>query len=429
MKHLPKLLFFLLLLLYPLFSFFVHLGTGLHPNYAFGLICIVFLIYRLISIYREGINLRVPYYLILFGVFTIYAIFSNILASDELEVEGVFKYFYSNPFFLTLIAFLIVENTSFPKKWIKWATTVLVITLVLAATVSLIQIYDPLFFNYNADLIQGLSYERLEEYYRNNPDESSGNVSRFFKDYRLSIYSYITQISVGMDTIAIFSLLIALKSNNWLRSAILIIATALVSFLSSSRWIMLNFLIVASQTIWTGRDKAMNIFKYGLYGIILILLMVPLMKFGGIDIQRFTQDRLLSNSATTRIYAFEVFGKVFPDQPILGTGGVDTPKMERLIQGRTSQIHVGYLKLFYYYGLVGGILYLSFLASLLSHLWKRARRSNYWGGFFAIVAFAIANFTLVELDLFYHGLLLALIFSNHFYRMEDSNYSLTGLKL
>ncbi|MEX0287525.1 MAG: O-antigen ligase family protein, partial [Flavobacteriaceae bacterium] len=406
MKHLPKLLFFLLLLFYPLFSFFVHLGSGLHPNYAFGLICFVFLAYRLLIIYRDGSNLNVPYYLVLFAIFTTYAIFSNIIASDELEVEGVFKYFYSNPFFLTLIAFLIVENTVFPKRWIKWASNILVGILILAAAVSVIQVFDPLFFNYNADLVGGLSYDRLEEYYRNNPEESSGNVSRFFKNYRLSIYSYITQISVGMDAIAIFSLLIALKSKTWLRSAALIAAAALISFLSSSRWIMLNFLVVASQIVWTAKNKVSSLIKYGLFGIAIILLMIPLLKFSGIDIERFTQDRLLSNSANTRIYAFEVFGKVFPDQPILGTGGVDTPKMERLIQGRTSQIHVGYLKLFYYYGLLGGILYLSFLVSMLVRLWKIGQRTGYWGGFYAILAFAIANLTLVELDMFYHGIIL-----------------------
>ena len=97
--------------------------------------------------------------------------------------------------------------------------------------------------------------------------------------------------------------------------------------------------------------------------------------------------------------------------------------MERLIRGRTSQIHVGYLKLFYYYGLVGGLLYLAFLASLMNRMWKIARQSNYWGGFFAILAFVVANLTLVELDLFYHGLLLALIFSNHFYHNRSKNLS------
>lgn len=97
--------------------------------------------------------------------------------------------------------------------------------------------------------------------------------------------------------------------------------------------------------------------------------------------------------------------------------------MVELLAGQSSQIHVGYLKLFYYYGLVGGILYLAFLSSLLVRLWKRAKNSGYWGGFFAVLALSIANLTLFELSLFYYGLLLAIIFANHFH-LQESNRSL-----
>ncbi len=137
----------------------------------------------------------------------------------------------------------------------------------------------------------------------------------------------------------------------------------------------------------------------------------------------------MSNSAETRILAFEVFSKVYPENPVIGTGGVNTTKMIQIIGGRSSQIHVGYLSLFYYFGLIGGLLYLAFMGSLLMRLWKRAKKSRYWGGFFALLAFAIANLTLVKLDLFFHGLLLALIFSNHFYNEGRKNdaYS-SGIK-
>ena len=87
--------------------------------------------------------------------------------------------------------------------------------------------------------------------------------------------------------------------------------------------------------------------------------------------------------------------------------------MLQLIQGRTSQIHVGWLKLLYYYGIVGALIYLSFVVALLRHLFLRAKKSKYWGSFFALLAFVVANFTLVELSPLYHGLLLALIFSRY----------------
>jgi hypothetical protein len=305
----------------------------------------------------------------------------------------------------------------------KLAIKILGVVLIISAIVSVIQIFKPLFFVKDPSIIEGLSYDRIAEYYNNNPKEESSSMSRLQDGYRSSIYSHIGGLSVGMDAMAIFSLLIALKSKNWIKTAAWVVAAALVSFLSSSRWIMLNFFIIASQNIWTTNNKILNAFKYLVYGLTLFIILVSLLEFSGFDIQRFTEERLGSNSAYTRILAIEVFSNVFYDNPIVGTGGVDTEKMRQLLAGRSSQIHVGYLKLFYFYGLIGGLLYLAFLFALLKRIWHMARVSNYWGGFFAILAFAIANLTLVELSLFYHGLLLALIFSKHFYEEGIKNFS------
>ncbi|WP_297696231.1 O-antigen ligase [uncultured Eudoraea sp.] len=415
MKNLPKLIFFLLLILYPIFSYLVSAGAEMVPHYVFGVICFLFMLHTILQIYRAGTNLIIPNYLIFYGLFTAYTIISGMLLTDLEDEMGVQKYFYTNLHIYTFLALLIIENISFPSKWIALSAKALGVILVLAATVSVIQIFDPLFFTKSKYLIQGLSYERIGEYYSSNPDESTNSVSRLFKGYRTSIFSYINEISVGIDTIAIFSLLLAYKTKNKAKLALYVMAAAMVSFLSSARWIMLNFVVVGSQYFWTQKNKISNSIKYLVYGITLILFIAVIAYISGIDLQRFTQDRLLSNSASTRLLAVEVFLEVFPDNPILGTGGIDTSKMLRLIEGRSSQIHVGYLKLFYYHGLVGGLLYLGFTYSLLKRLWRRAKFSNYWGGFYAILAFFIANLTLVELDLFYPGLILAFIFSNHLY--------------
>jgi len=385
------------------------------PHYVFGAICFLFMLYTILQIYQAGTNLIVPTYLIFFGLFTAYTIISGMLLTDLEDEMGIQKYFYTNFYIYTFLALLIIENTSFPSRWIALSAKALGVILVLAAIVSVIQIFDPLFFTKSKYLIQGLSYERISEYYGSNPNETTNSVSRLFKGYRTSIFSYINEISVGIDTIAIFSLLLAYKTKSKAKLVLYVMAAAMVSFLSSARWIMLNFFVVGSQYYWTQKNKISNSIKYLVYGISLILFIAAIANISGIDLQRFTQDRLLSNSASTRLLAVEVFLKVFPDNSIFGTGGIDTAKMLRLIDGRSSQIHVGYLKLFYYYGLVGGLLYLGFAYSLLKRLWRRAKFSSYWGGFYAILAFFIANLTLVELDLLYPGLILAFIFSNHFY--------------
>ena len=213
----------------------------------------------------------------------------------------------------------------------------------------------------------------------------------------------------------IFSILVAWRPINLLNRGVVTLTAAIVSFLSSGRWIIVNFFVVASQIIWTGKNKLTNLLYFLLSSTGLLMTIGLIANFMGLDVEQYISERLMSDSALTRVLAFEVFFEVFPDNPIFGTGGVDTEKMVRLLAGQSSQIHVGFLKLFYFYGLIGGLLYLSFMVTFLIRLRKMARYSGYWGGFFAIFAFFIANLTLFELSLFYYGPLLAIIFANHFY--------------
>ncbi|MBU2974669.1 hypothetical protein [Zobellia sp. B3R18] len=395
----------------------------MEPNYVLGMIFLVYLVYQTYALYRTNTSFKLPNYVIFYGVFVLYAVLCNMFVSEELEEGGVVKYLYSDSLIQTFIAFLLLENISFPSKWMDWALKVFGLTLVLAAIVSVIQTFKPFFFLKTDDLVQGLSYARMQEYYNNNPQEVTGDVNRFIDGYRHSIFSYINKVSVGVDAMAIFSILIAVNSKKWIKTTLVFASAATVGFLSSARWIMLNFIVISSQKIWIGKNKFVKALKYGLYGLLLLTLVVIALSFSGIDLEKFIEERLLSDSAGTRLLAFEVFFKVFPHNPILGTMGIDTEEVVRLLRGRSSQIHVGYLKLFYYYGLVGGLIYLTFLGSLLKRMWNMGLKSGYWGGFFAFMAFAVANLTLVIFDLFHYGLMFAIIFSNYYSTSQDSTLS------
>jgi hypothetical protein len=65
------------------------------------------------------------------------------------------------------------------------------------------------------------------------------------------------------------------------------------------------------------------------------------------------------------------------------------------------------LSLLYYYGLLGALLYGSGIAMLMMRMRRVAIKTGYWGSFFAFLGYIFANFTLIELDLFHHGLLMA----------------------
>nr|MUH39299.1 hypothetical protein [Zobellia laminariae] len=401
----------------------VYKVTKMEPNYVLGMIFLVYLAYVLYTLYVTNQALKIPNYVVFFGVFTLYALLCNMFVSDELKEDGIIKYLYSDPLIQTFIAFLVVENISFPSKWMQWALKVLGLTLVLAAIVSVVQTFKPFFLLKTDGLIQGLSYARMQEYYINNPQEVTGDVDRFIDGYRHSIFSYINKVSVGVDTMAIFSILIAINSKKWIKTGLIFVSAATVGFLSSARWIMLNFFVVSSQKVWVGKNKLIKALQYGLYGIVLLTLIVVALSFSGINLEKFVEERLLSDSAGTRLLAFEVFFKVFPHNPILGTMGVDTEEVTRLLGGRSSQIHVGYLKLFYYYGLVGGLIYLTFLGLLLKRMRRIGLKSGYWGGFFAFFAFAVANLTLVIFDLFHYGLMFAIIFTNYYSTHKDQALS------
>lgn len=424
LRHLPKKVFLLVLLSYPLLFYLVS-KVGINEK-TFAFICLGYLLYRIFEIYKTGLNLVMPYYVIFFGLFTGYTLLCGMFMSDYFAERGI-KYFYSDSIWLTFIGFIIIENTHFSHTWLLFARKILVFTLILASVVSIIQISNPLFFVNDKFFVKGLSYDRMTEYYENMSSAEIGSmgeagyVDRFLKGYRLSIFSYIGGLSVGIDTIAIFSILVAWRPINRVKNGVLTLSAAIVSFLSSGRWIILNFFVVASQIIWTSKNKLTNLLYFILLSTVVIIIIAFVAKFMGLDVEQYVWGRLMDEGASTRVLAFQVFFEVFPDNPIFGTGGVDTEKMLRLLGGNSSQIHVGFLKLFYYYGLIGGIIYLSFMVVFLQRLQKMAKCSGYWGGFFAILAFFVANLTLFELSLFFYGPLLAIIFANHFYfnKMED----------
>jgi len=323
------------------------------------------------------------------------------------------KYLYRDPFLRAWAALLLIENTRFDQKAISFSLNFLFVTLVVAALVSIRQIYDPLFFQNG--IIDGnfRSLSEYQQYLEGLGAPSLYDITPIEGGYRYSIYSWTSGISVGLDSLSVFSILLAINNLHKIKRAILIGSVGFISILSSSRWIMLNFLMIFSQRLIGKANPIFFGMKILITLSITILLVTQSATYFGFDVNKTVKERLLSKSAKTRIYAFEVFGKVFPENPIFGTAGTNTDRMNMLIQGKTSQIHVGWLKLLYFYGIIGALIFISFVCTLLIHLYRLAKRNNYWGSLFAVLGFVLANCTLVEFSFFYHGLLLAVLFSKY----------------
>ena len=80
-----------------------------------------------------------------------------------------------------------------------------------------------------------------------------------------------------------------------------------------------------------------------------------------------------------------------------------------MLHGRSSQIHVGFLSLLYYWGIIGTILYSLFLYYLLKKLYRISKVTKNWGPFFGWEGLVLANLTLVYLGPDQSGLYLSLV--------------------
>jgi hypothetical protein len=138
-------------------------------------------------------------------------------------------------------------------------------------------------------------------------------------------------------------------------------------------------------------------------------------------------------ASESRIFSFFVFAELFPEHPFLGKGEFHTfelasgdPELQSALINKSSQLHVGYLSLLYYYGIFGGILYFLFIYYLMKDFYIVAKKASRWGPFFVFVGFLFINFTLVYLPLYDVGLILAFVFHNYY--KKESGVSDDGIQ-
>jgi len=157
----------------------------------------------------------------------------------------------------------------------------------------------------------------------------------------------------------------------------------------------------------------------------------------GIDVNNLLAQRILETnkggfiggSASTRILAFEVFFKLFPNDPIFGVGSQITSDLLKELAGRSSQLHVGYLSLLYYFGIIGGVLYLGFIYYFTKSLYRNAKIHGYYSPFYSWIGFLLANLTLNYIIPFECGILIVLLLDKYYliaYKEKFSNNFVTA---
>ena len=394
-----KITYFYILSISPILGYIIFSIFSLPPYYFLGFASVLILFHEFFINKNSHIIIPKFYFLliILFIYYFIWDIFNGNIA-DVGIFKAIFKWDF-NP--LNVFAILvIIYSTPVNDKFIKNIILIFKITIVIAVIVSLAQlIINPNFF--------------IPEYF-------STTYNKYFDIYqarRPSIFGFLGDNDLGFSFLPIMSLVIAyllrMKDKTlyyW------IILGGIVCVLSNARYIIIGYIIILFQVIIHDRLLINKFFLYS-SGLILLalILMFLLSNIGGYNLNDYYQQRLLSESADSRLLAGEMMIKFLPKYPIFGNGLSLSKEISDELGGRSSQIHVGYFSHLVSYGIFGSIILYTFWILLLKSLYKKARITNFYGSFFSFAIFLWANSVMVYYSLFTYGLIFSFIFDKYYY--------------
>ena len=305
---------------------------------------------------------------------------------------------------------VIVYNTKFDSKFVKNTIKIIKITVIVAAVVSIVQVFDSSFMN-------PILYKRPERAFL---------MDDIYRFRRTSIFGFIEINAVGLAFLPLLSVLIGYMLQKKERGYLLyLLLGAVVALLSNSRYIMAGIIIISFQILVFNKAQLRGLVVYTMVGVIAYFVLTKVLLLLGYDFQEWYDTRLLAEGAlteTTRFKAIGTFIKFFPQKPLFGTGIMTKEIVDESHEVGSSHIHVGYLSHLVMYGIVGCFFLFGFWLLLLKRLYKTAKYTQYWGSFFAYLVFFFAFATMSQPSTFYYGLIFALVFDKYFFDRLKTKY-------
>lgn len=410
-----------LFLLYPIFGYFTFLLIGSPPRNVTGLFLIVLTFFILLNAKHIVINRTLQFYTLFF----LYQTIINIIKINS-DLSD-FKYYYANTNLHFLLFLLFIQwDTKYLRLNLKLIHRLLVGIVIISVIVSIIQQFRPTFF--------------VNPRYVTAWMEMEGNTLRQAEELRSpSIYSWTGSMGVGL----IFLPFVAIVANNYLKinknrwAYFFLFLGLLVAILSKGRWMMINAILLFAMIFHYSKVHFGRIVRIGLIVLLALVGVYYLLPKIGVNVNNLIAQRILETnsggltegSASSRILAFEVFFKLFPNNPVFGVGSQITTDLLKELAGRSSQIHVGYLSLFYYFGIIGGLLYLVFVYYLTKSLYQNAKIHGYYSPLYSWIGFLVANLTLNYIVPFEAGILLVLLLDKYYlvnYKEKSSNLAINA---
>jgi hypothetical protein len=381
---------------YPFWAWFFTLVSTKSLDFFYGIFLLPFAVYFIISNKKT-----LPRYLLFFILFTIYHI-SSAFINDTIPkgVNPIF-FIFSDINVIACILLLTIENVVFETKILTKLNQCLYLIVFISLVVSLIQLKYPLFFfSMSGDPEYGMMY--IDD-------------SRIF-----SIYSWVNYHSLGTSFPIFISILLSQfiinnKSNYHLISVF--VMGFVVCFLSRYRFAIISALLVSSQLMLVKFKNKTSLF---FIAVISIVALAYISEMSGFKIEEVINNRILEKesdmgSAKARILSYEVFFLVFPENPLVGVGPATRPDVVALLGGEAPVIHIGYLSYLYYYGVFGFLLLVISLFFLLKEAWIVGKKHNFWGSFYGLVSFCIANISFVYFNFGEMGIILSIIYLRYYY--------------
>ncbi len=353
---------------------------------------------------------KLPKYLLFLIIFTAFhltsAYFNGIIRSDS----EILYYILFDANVVACALLFIIENTEFDERFIKIMNRNIFLVVMISLVVSLIQVKFPSFFISPAIT------------------EGEENIA-FLEDTRiLSIYSWLNINSIGITFPILISLMISVFELKDKKFPLIIFSGIIVSFLTKARYVMISTIIAFSQLFMSSKLSIRNKIIYISFFLVSILAIDALAENYGFSIQQVIDQRILEKdddmaSANARITSYYVFLQKFPENPWFGVGPETRADVVELLGGQAPLIHIGYLSYLYFYGIAGFLILLISIFYLLKRAFMIGKKYLFWGSFYGLVAFCIANTTFVYFNFSEMGIILAVIYLKYFEDKSETDSS------
>lgn len=354
-------------------------------------------------------HINFPKYLWFLGCYATYRLIWYQFANVNLHPLTMTYYSILNYSILFMV--VLICNISIPDRVINKSVLIIKITIILAAVVSIMQVFDQSIFN-------PINLKSL------------GPHNSIYQIRRASIFGFSDPNEVGLSylpLVSVFTGFLLVKNNNKMYIFFTFL-TGVTAILTNARYVMIGFLILTGQYIVYKKVKFVELLKYIFILFCIFMIFHFFLLYSGYNYSEWFQQRIFAEGSiteTTRYKAFSNFVHFFPQHIFFGTGVHLTDEIReasRLVG--SSQIHVAYLSHLVSYGLIGSFFLFGFWFMLAKKFYQTGIKTNYWGSFFAFLIYLWAQVTLVNYSIFFTGLIFAFVFDKYF---QDKFIKFDGL--